>query len=156
MKWNHPRRLAAGHQAAPGLYAQAITGGHLRPRRAVEPPCQAQRREELWEVVPIFRCEAAAAEAAVAEAVAECCGESGRLCLTIVVDDDVFLPLRPPRWYWPWRVSCAEGRCRGGRVLLRPRKSGLDSVFPGHVAYRDCSCSPHLPVSLPAAGLPLA
>ncbi len=98
-KWNLLRRRAVGHQAEPGLYAQEITGGLLHLLRAVAPRCPAQLHGELREVVPIFRCEAAVAEAAaeavVAEPVAVCYGESGHPCLTTVVDDDVPFPLRP-------------------------------------------------------------
>jgi hypothetical protein len=117
-KWSRPRRRAAGHQAALGLCAQAITGGRLRLRRAVAHPSQAQQREGLWEAVPMFPFEAvvvvaaaaveAAAVAAVAAAAAECCGESGHPCLTIVEDDD---------------ASCPPTMAGSMRCLALPRRS---------------------------------
>eukprot|EP00291_Cryptomonas_curvata_P010021 CAMPEP_0172189132 /NCGR_PEP_ID=MMETSP1050-20130122/22348_1 /TAXON_ID=233186 /ORGANISM="Cryptomonas curvata, Strain CCAP979/52" /LENGTH=1329 /DNA_ID=CAMNT_0012863781 /DNA_START=398 /DNA_END=4387 /DNA_ORIENTATION=+ len=152
-----PSSAAAGHQAELDLYAQVITGGRLRLRRAVVSPCQAQQRGELWEVVPIFRCEAAAAgaaaEAAVVEAVADCYGESGHRCLTIVVDDDVSCPSVP-------QDGIGHGALIGAaaEVVLCCGLAGLGWIEAAPATLRSATAQapPHLSASLPAAGIPLA
>ncbi len=143
VKWSCPRRRAVGHQAEPALFAQVITGGRLRLRRVMASLYQAQQRGELWLAVPIFRCVVAAAEAEVAEAAAECCGESGHLCLTIAVDDDVsFISV--------FQDSVGHGGLHAmlcsAAEAVHSCLAGLDWIEagPSHATYRDFSriCRP--------------